>query len=83
MKIEGRQFRALLHKQIDPWQAAQQSDQWLWHFQDHPHSAGGGQRGIAAELEGVAEPLLGMDQQRPPLRRLTSPLRLREGVAAL
>ena len=63
-------------------QAAQQPLQGCLHFQHHPHAAPGGQGGIAAELQRVAESLLGVNQQGLSRRRLATPLRLGECAAS-
>ena len=76
VQIEVRQGFAAPHHLIDPREALEQPDQGLRHLHDHAQPACRGQWRVAAELQGVAEALLGMDQQRPSRRRLPPPLRL-------
>ena len=75
VEVEGRQLLASRNGQINPRKAAKQPHQRLWHLQDNMQPAGCRQRCVSAELQGISEPLLGMDQQRQIVRLLAPPLR--------
>ncbi len=82
VQIERRQRLPTRHDPIHSRQIPQQPDQRRLHLHDDPQSSGGGQRRVTAELQRVAQPLFGMDQQRAAPARLTEPLRLHKRSAS-
>ncbi len=79
MQIEWRQRIAARHDLHRTGERGHEFAQRLLHLQDHMRAALGDQRGVTAELDRVAEALLGMEENGPALDLLGSkPQWLRE-----
>ena len=72
-EIVGGKARALVHRRVQARRAAQQWDQRRIAGKRHSPAAGRDQREIAAELDGVAEALLGLNQHVEAIHRLAVP----------
>src|SRR6185437_16307629 len=80
LPVERRQ-RLAAGDDLDSANAVQQAQQGRLHLEHHARAAGDDQRHIPAELDGVAETLLAMNQDRLPGNRLAAPERLAEIAA--
>src|SRR5262245_3168903 len=79
MTVEGRQRAALFDNRADAAKPLQQSSERLWRFENDGRAGFRNQGCIAAELNRVSQPLLGMEQYCLALQRLsTQPKRLME-----
>jgi len=80
--IEFRQFFAAANDQRNVREAREQSRERRRHLENNLGTTGCDERRIARELNGIAEPLLGVEQDRPAReRRIAEPQRLREIAA--
>ena len=73
---ECRKLVSLTDQLINTRTSRQQRQQPLRAFQDHGSAQAFDQRSVADELDGVAQPLLGMEQDGPALQRPPVPERL-------
>ena len=86
VKIERRNIVDMGHNLINAVQRLDEPLQWRRHQHDDIETARFDQRRIAAELQGIAESLLGVDQDRFPLAGFTLPLglgKIPEGMSKL
>src|SRR5262249_39773535 len=78
LEVKRRQLVPSRHQLVDAAAPTQQLPERLLTFEDDPATPLADQRRVADELEGIAQPLLGMHQERLAFQRPTVPWGPRE-----
>ncbi len=81
LDVEGRQFLSSSHQPIDARTTCQERQERPWAFNDHGPASLFDQGNVADELDGIAQSLLGMEEDGFSFQRLPVPECLRKEAA--